>query len=232
MKNMMFIDMIVNKSETFLKKELKDSGFDVNEPIDGLLVVNNFLSKNDILEYFNIINNTKEEDWHIQYTEGLKTFCMQKFGRDDVENLVAEGKFEITEGWKDKNLNISNYPITQRIYQKIQPLIEINNPGLELNGFGSFQRMQESIQLTSHVDQHTDPSIQYAAIIYLNDDYGGGEIFFKNKNFEIKPTPGSLLIFPGNDEFEHGVRPVENATIRYVVIGFIRIKNFYDTRKY
>ena len=115
MKNMMFIDMIVNKSETFLKKELKDSGFDVNEPIDGLLVVNNFLSKNDILEYFNIINNTKEEDWHIQYTEGLKTFCMQKFGRDDVENLVAEGKFEITEGWKDKNLNISNYPITQRI---------------------------------------------------------------------------------------------------------------------
>ena len=36
----------------------------------------------------------------------LKHFCMEKFGRDDVENLVAEGKFEITQNWEDKNFNI------------------------------------------------------------------------------------------------------------------------------
>ena len=36
---------------------------------------------------------------------------MQKFGRDDVENLVEEGKFEITQNWEDKNFNILNTTI-------------------------------------------------------------------------------------------------------------------------
>ena len=57
--------------------------------------------------------------------------------------------------------------------------------------------------------------------------------FFKNiENSEIKPKPGSLLIFPGNEEFEHGVRHIGKGNIRYVLIGFIRVKGFYESNKY
>ena len=100
------------------------------------------------------------------------------------------------------------------------------------SGLKTFQRMQEGVALTSHTDQHTDPSIQYASILYLNDDYVGGELFFKNKNLEVKPKPRSLLIFPGNEEFEHGVRVVGKGPIRYVIVGFIKILNFYENNKY
>ena len=92
--------------------------------------------------------------------------------------------------------------------------------------------MQDGVELKAHTDQYTDPSIRYATIIYINDDYNGGEIFFTNKNLELKPKPGSLLIFPGNDEFNHGVRHVQSGPIRYVLVGFIKEKGFYENNKY
>jgi hypothetical protein len=92
--------------------------------------------------------------------------------------------------------------------------------------------MQEGVELKSHTDQHTDPSIRYASILYLNDNYKDGELFFKNLDIELKPKPGSLLIFPGTPQYEHGVRHVGAGPIRYVLVGFVKVKNFYVNNKY
>ena len=48
----------------------------------------------------------------------------------------------------------------------------------------------------------------YSAILYLSDDYAGGEIKFSNLDIELKPKPGTLVYFPGTEEFEHGVNTV------------------------
>ena len=45
---------------------------------------------------------------------------------------------------------------------------------------GIIQRMQTGVELKSHVDQNTDPSVRYGTILYINDDYSDGELFFKN----------------------------------------------------
>jgi hypothetical protein len=158
---------------------------------------------------------------------------MEKFGRDDVDNLVAEGKYEITRGWDDKNLNIGKRDISRVLQKRLGDLLAIADDSLELAGFGTMQRMQEGVELKSHTDQHTDPSIKYAAILYINDDYKDGTLFFQNKeNSDLRPKPASLLIFPGNEEFEHGVRHVGKGPIRYVIVGFIKVKNFYENNKY
>ena len=216
----------------FLKNELQESGFVVNEIIDNVLVVEDFISKDHLLELINIIKNTDEDEWKIEYFKNLKPFCLEKFGRDDVENLVAEGKFEITSNWEDKNLIISEYEISYIIPKKLQNLVNKTDQNLIVSGLKTFQRMQDGVELKAHTDQYTDPSIRYATIIYINDDYNGGEIFFTNKNLELKPKPGSLLIFPGNDEFDHGVRHVQSGPIRYVLVGFIKEKDFYENNKY
>ena len=158
---------------------------------------------------------------------------MEKFGRDDVENLVKEGKFEITQGWEDKNLNITTEPISNTLQKRLGDLLQKADPSLELAGFGTLQRMQEGVELKSHTDQHTDPSIRYAAILYINDDYKDGTLFFKNKeDSDLRPKPGTLLIFPGNEEYEHGVRFVGEGPIRYVTVGFMKVTGFYETNKY
>lgn len=216
----------------FLKKELTESGFNVNEVIENVLVVENFLSADDLKYLNNIIDSLSEDDWKIEYTQNLAKFCLEKFGRDDVDNLVAEGKFEITSGWEDKNYNLKNDLVAQGIADKLENLVCIADSSLRASGLKTFQRMQEGVELKAHTDQDTDPSIRYATIIYINDNYNGGELFFTNKDIEIKPKSGSLIIFPGTKEFDHGVRHVKAGPLRYVLVGFIKVKNFYDNNKY
>jgi hypothetical protein len=217
----------------FLKKQFSDANFNVNVIHDQVLVVEDFLSKDELSTILDIIESTDNEDWSIEYRRSLAEFCMEKFGRSDVENLVAEGKYEITKGWDDKNFNIGNRPISSVLQKRLGDLLCLADDRLELAGFGTMQRMQEGVELKSHTDQHTDPSIKYAAILYINDDYKDGTLFFVNKkDSDLRPKPGTLLIFPGNEEFQHGVRHVGEGPIRYVIVGFIKVKDFYENNKY
>jgi len=217
----------------FLKKEFEDSGYSVEVFNEKILFVKDFLKDGELDILLDIINTTDNADWSIEYTKNLARFCMEKFGRDDVENLVAEGKFEITVGWEDKNLDITKREISTRLQGRLGKLLEFADPSLELAGFGTLQRMQPGVELKSHTDQHTDPSIRYAAILYINDDYKDGELFFKNKEgSDFRPKPGTLLIFPGDEEYEHGVRTVGDGPIRYVTVGFMKVSGFYEKNKY
>jgi hypothetical protein len=217
----------------FLEKEFADAGYDVDVLHDQVLSVKDFLQDKELEKLLRIIKITPEEDWSIEYQKNLARFCMEKFGRDDVDNLVAEGKFEITKGWDDKNLNITHEEISSTLQKRLGDLLRIADPSLELAGFGTLQRMQDGVELKSHTDQHTDPSIKYAAILYINDDYKDGTLFFKNKqDSDLRPKPGTLLIFPGNEDYEHGVRHVGEGPIRYVTVGFLKVTGFYEENKY
>jgi predicted 2-oxoglutarate/Fe(II)-dependent dioxygenase YbiX len=45
-------------------------------------------------------------------------------------------------------------------------------------------------------------------LLYLNDDYEGGEITFRNSKITFKPKPGSVLFFPSNFLYVHEVAPI------------------------
>jgi hypothetical protein len=216
----------------FLQQELLDENFSFEKINDDILLVKNFISKEELNDIFEIINNAEEKEWLVEYMGYLKSFCMEKFGRDDVDNLVAEGKFEITKNWEDKNLNILHTEVQKIIYSRLTKMIEKADSNLEVSGLATIQRMQEGVELKSHSDQHTDPSIRYATILYLNEEYNDGEIFFPNFDIELKPNSGSLLIFPGTEEYEHGVRHVGPGPIRYVLVGFIKEKDHYKNNRY
>jgi predicted 2-oxoglutarate/Fe(II)-dependent dioxygenase YbiX len=47
-----------------------------------------------------------------------------------------------------------------------------------------------------------------SAIVYLNDDYEGGETFFPGLGFRVKPEPGLALAFGAGPGHIHGVTPV------------------------
>jgi hypothetical protein len=217
---------------TFFCKELTELGIKFEEVSEGILSIDNFISKEDIDSLFDVINSTTEDQWGQIYLNNLKAFAKLKHGRDDIDNLVAEGKLQITKNWADKNLAISDHPVTKKIDDKIVEIIQMADPNLIVNGTNILQRMYSGVQLYAHTDQDTDPSIQYAAILYLNDDYIGGELFFDKINVTLKPKPGTLVIFPGSEEFHHGVNFVKDGPMRYVVVGFIKTKDFYENNKY
>lgn len=215
-----------------LKIILKKNNVIFEEITDELISIDNFLTDEELGFIWDKINSSSQADWEVEYLGNLKNFCLEKFGRDDVENLVAEGKFEITQNWADKNLNISEHIEYRKFYERLNTMIVESDKELQLSGFATIQRMQPGVELKSHIDQHTDPSIKYAAIIYINDDYKDGELFFKNIDLSIRPKPKCLLIFPGNHKYEHGVRHVSEGPIRYVLVGFVKEKDHYQRNRY
>lgn len=214
------------------KEKLEESNLVFEEVTNDILWIKNFLTQDELNFVLKVINEASQEDWEVEYMGNLKNFCLEKFGRDDVDNLVAEGKFEITQNWVDKNLNIKHHKEQNVFYERLSEIVDKCDPSLMLSGLATIQRMQPGVELKSHTDQHTDPSINYATIIYINDDYVDGELFFPNLDISLRPKPGDLLFFPGDEKHEHGVKHVGEGPIRYVIVGFIKERDHYERNKY
>ncbi len=71
--------------EVFLQKQFEEAGFKTEVFHDQVLSIENFLSQEELDSVWDIINRTPEEEWSKAYRESLSRFCMEKFGRDDVD---------------------------------------------------------------------------------------------------------------------------------------------------
>lgn len=66
-----------------------------------------------------------------------------------------------------------------------------------------------------HLPAHQDLGVSsrlISTVSYLNDDYEGGEIEFRQSNVRIKPEAGSIVFFPSNFLYVHEVMPIKNGT--------------------
>ena len=63
----------------------------------------------------------------------------------------------------------------------------------------------------------------FTILLYINEDYEGGEIHFLNDNITIKPKAGSVVIFPSN--LLHEVKTVISGN-RYMTQSYIYEKPF------
>lgn len=67
-----------------------------------------------------------------------------------------------------------------------------------------------------HFDEHTDHGFSYNCVLslvgYLNDDYVGGELYFRLQNIKYKPRTGDLFVFPSNFIYPHKSMKIESGT--------------------
>ena len=68
----------------------------------------------------------------------------------------------------------------------------------------------------SHGQQYGYP--QVSVLLYLNDDYEGGDFYVANKKFE--PEKGSGIIFPSNFMFPHEAKTVTKGT-RWSIVAWL-----------
>jgi Rps23 Pro-64 3,4-dihydroxylase Tpa1-like proline 4-hydroxylase len=55
-----------------------------------------------------------------------------------------------------------------------------------------------------HTDSSPQPTTEnISAVLYLNDDYDGGDLNFPEQGVKIKPKAGSLVVFPSVPPFYH-----------------------------
>jgi len=60
---------------------------------------------------------------------------------------------------------------------------------------------------------------KYVGILYLNGNYGGGELYFPDHKIEFKPAAYSYICFPGGVENIHGVQEITEG-VRYTMVSF------------
>jgi predicted 2-oxoglutarate/Fe(II)-dependent dioxygenase YbiX len=75
-------------------------------------------------------------------------------------------------------------------------------------------------EMGSHIDSYDDErSPVLSVVLYINDNYDGGELYFKEQEVLIKPTAGSLIAFPSVDPYYHQSMVVTKG-LKYMSPGF------------
>ena len=127
----------------------------------------------------------------------------------------------------DINTNIQLINSTLR-----NAIINVSNDYAKINSINIGELMPLSVSKYStsksmgpHVDDYEDgedPNI--SVVLYLNDNYIGGELHFPEQNITIKPQAGSIVVFPSVAPYYHESLPVESG-IKYMSPGFWRKNN-------
>lgn len=202
------------------KSHLARLGYRFTEVASGIVLIENFLTEQDVFPMWEIINSATEEDWKEDYRRSQKELARRKFNSDDVDLLISKGLMEYTYDWDDKAIAIPPEH-TVKLNKKISELFSFDK-NLWYGYIDTIQRQYDGSELKEHVDSHGDPDILYAVIGYLNDDYVGGELFFPNMGIEIKPPKNSIIIFPDGEQYKHGVRAPGKGPMRYALPTFVR----------
>jgi len=101
------------------------------------------------------------------------------------------------------------------IYRTIYPHVHVTSD----EGY-SLLRYTEGGKYSAHVDRGAPNNRVVSGLIYLNDDFEGGELHFPRQELTIKPKPGSLVLFPSFHTFEHASLPIKSGTKYAVVTWF------------
>jgi hypothetical protein len=81
--------------------------------------------------------------------------------------------------------------------------------------FYKIQKYSTGAYMGPHVDsidKTADKSPTISIVIYLNDDYEGGNICFPEQGLDIKPEAGSMIVFPSYPPYYHDPKPVTKGT--------------------
>lgn len=60
---------------------------------------------------------------------------------------------------------------------------------------------------------------KFASVLYLNDDYEGGSLEFRDYDLDLKLPQGALIAFPGGVENIHRINEIMAGT-RFTIVGF------------
>lgn len=64
-----------------------------------------------------------------------------------------------------------------------------------------------------------------STVLFLNDEFEGGNFVFPDLRVTIRPEPGLLVAFPSSQFFAHKVEPVISGT-RYTMVNWMTVQGF------
>ncbi len=177
---------------------------------DKILYVKNVLPNS--LELIDLIEKTDD-----QFTEN-DAIPQWRDWKPSADKGYVYGKLKTSNLFKVEQSSENAKYIFNQIYDAIKNTFEIYSKNIDSNigNFGQFSicKYFPGRAMGTHVD--VDPTREnfdetVSGVLYMNDDYRGGELYFKDQEISIKPEAGSMVVFPSIPPFFHESKTLFNG---------------------
>lgn len=187
----------------------------------GLNIYHNVFSKEDAERYINILEENLDGTKRYKWSEAQVTNSTTpiKKARDCVDFKYKQENL----GPRDQ-FNSPLIDLHEEIYQKLKFCIDdyARYWGINVIYYEAFNFVKydgEGKHFRIHADHGPAYNCTVSAVIYINDNYEGGEIQFPRlDNIIYKPKAGDIAVFPSNYIYEHASLPMVSGTKYCVVI--------------
>jgi len=199
----------------------------VSNPGFGLNVYHNTFTKDQINKFINNLDEALGESGTYKWNEAQVTNSTIpiKKARDCVDFKMNAKSLGTRNDQNSKLLDTYN-----EIFETLKKCIDDYSRywGINVNFYEVFNFVKyegEGKHFRIHADDGPAYKCAVSAVIYLNDNYEGGEIHFPRlDNLTIKPEYGDIAIFPSNYVYEHASLPMKSGT-KYCVVVMMDINN-------
>jgi hypothetical protein len=144
-----------------------------------------------------------------------------KFKKTDIESDTGETSLKLQALWQD-------------VYDAQAAAVEdyrMDHNIMDLKYWEAFNFIKYGPG--QHFQEHHDHGFSYnctvSLVAYVNDDYEGGELYFRLQDLTIKPDAGDLLIFPSNFMYPHRAMPVHSGT-KYSIVTMLDYNKKFHTQ--
>lgn len=189
----------------------------------------NFLNAEQCSYIYNICMNATQEEWDKTHEIEMSNIAEQNgYTTAEQKKYYFENIYKKNNYWAGRLLKINDKNISKHISNSIDKIYP--NSIYRTNDPSYVQRQYiggEPLGI-HHDQQHTDKFIK-AFVVYINDNYEGGELFFPDLDVEIKPKSGSMITFPADSNYMHGTKIVSSGSDRFVMAFFLFLKEDSDS---
>jgi predicted 2-oxoglutarate/Fe(II)-dependent dioxygenase YbiX len=197
----------------------------------NILIQPNVVSKEGINFLIEHAKNTKKERMGVfdPHKANEKKINNSSSGQGKIDLNIRDVESadisNILEEVKDLYQNIVDYVINPHYGFKINdseiPQLLVYGKGGHYNahvdGVSKWKNPDGSIIWKKSADR------DLSTVIFLNDDFEGGEFVFPELRIRIRPEPGLLIAFPSSEYYLHKVEPVISGT-RYAMVNWMTIQ--------
>jgi hypothetical protein len=193
----------------------------VENPALGINLYRNVFSKEDSQRYINTLESNLGGSGKYKWSEAQVTNSTTpiKKARDAVDFKYKQENL----GPRD-NTNSELIDLHEEIYQKLKLCVDdyAQYWGISVVYYEAFNFVKYE-GAGKHFNIHADHGPAYnctvSAVIYINEDYEGGEIRFPRLDgYTHTPKVGDILLCPSNYIYEHASLPMESGTKYCVVV--------------
>jgi hypothetical protein len=210
-----------SESASFRMPDKTFNNIKVSNPGLGLNIYNNAISKENCEKYLSILENNLNGQTRYKWNEAKVTNSDQpiKYARN-----CSDFKYNpYSLGARDEQ-NAELIDMYEEIYNTLKLCVDdyarywgINVVYYEAFNFVKYEGVGQQFRI--HADHGPAYNTTVSVVIYLNDDYEGGELFFPRlDNLVYKPKFGDIAIFPSNYIYEHASMDMVNGTKYCIVI--------------